>query len=89
VNVSALKILNELDFKAFRVRELADGCGNRLLTGELRCAEAARTGNEFIRSFQPSRQRTDDNRLQNAVYFDVLSQFLQFGFVKSPPRVTR
>jgi hypothetical protein len=67
VHVSALQVLDELQFEASGVGEFANRGGNGFAFRELRGPIAPRSGDEFILARFAARQGTNENGLEDAV----------------------
>ena len=78
MDIGALQVFDELQFEAFGVGEFADARGNSLPFGELRSAEAPRSGDEFKETVLAT--RADEDGLQDTVLADIARVMLLSAF---------
>ena len=81
VHVGALKVLNELQFETLRIGEFADARRDSLPACDTGGAVTPRSSHEFKETVLATRQRADENGLQDAVLADA-GKFRQLRFVK-------
>jgi hypothetical protein len=72
VNVGPLQVLDQLQFEALRIGQLADRARYRLPPSENGGAVAARADDQFERVGSPLGQRANQNRLQDPVDLNVV-----------------
>jgi hypothetical protein len=85
VEILTLNVLDEGDFEETVRCEILDDGGDGSETGELRGAEAALASDEFV-SVVPA---ADDKGLDDSIFADGLSEFLELGVIEDVARLVR